>query len=601
MGLIKTAYTQLFQSRGNITQVFRNFHSVQYALVQPAGSPKNVINNLQKYNFFNNDRNTLKIAVGPEFSMNQITNNEVIPISKKDYLQARNIFIEQAKALPEGGLFCPGTTAVDTGEKSAGGKKTGVNLGYFIATGSGEIMEWAKKSVSTNDNWPSDYEVSKGVEDVVVLVKRLGGQGRDVVLLMSTCLDVTFLSKLNPDVSPDFIISPAYGSPLPLGVEVVYPGAIFIVADNGNRDLDTVIKKGEEREGGFEDISELVYNSGMWDKTSKEKYWFSGISDFVGNFFSYCVSSIIPSLNGAKKITEVYSKIDTLASYYPEDNLAISEKRKLKDLTKEQLDARILYPNYNVFYNKLDPDTLLEKLIEATKTLQWDVIQDELNQFIRDYVSKKLSPEDPLQKSPDEWVIIINDSKLKSDLLATISLKTLELLVSMGNEIVDEVAEHYGDSINGLVRSSLGQKLLNRMLDTVSGPSYVDQLIKSNVFWEQSHQLSQQIEQIQQRLAENASNSEVTKQELRQRYKDLEQIREELATKKDDPELQEKEKRIDVEIEELIEKAKQIEKEQQEAEKEKQSSQNEMQNKNQEKNDIDKKEKENSKDIFKAI
>ncbi|WP_341280743.1 hypothetical protein [Paenibacillus sp. FSL H8-0537] len=561
--LIKKSLTP----KGPNTLAFKPYHSYAAAVLKP-GNPDKYFEHLHKTGFIDGDPNVLKIATLPEFSLNGDT-NRLIPIERFDYEQIRDEIVKQAKNVARGVLLCVGTVAVNTGQVNESGKKIGVNRGCMIATGTGEFIEWDKMSVSTLDNWPSDFEVQIGAKEEAVLVKRLMDSGRDVVISFRTCLDI----KAPPgfDIHPDLIISPAFGSPLQADpVRAPYRDGVVILCDNGGGDLQNLIENQREIIIDYKDGSETYIKSGLWDVVSKDigKYRLLRPTNPLGNMLSTWLHSLVPSLEKYREIADIYSKTHSFGKFYPDSGIAITKVRPLADLTREQDAARRLHVDFTVFYESKRQDNMAEQLKELSKAIQWERLESETNAFIKDYVDRQLNQKDALSRRAQDWVAEMNGNAFQCELLDHINLKVLELLISTGDERHSELAKEYPYKLVQLVQETISSDIFKRITEGSAEGSYLGELLHSRVLAEQTHLLSERISETQRELVADTSRMETTMQELQKRFEDAKQIQQELERRVDDHELLDRKKRLEKEIFDLKRKARDLEKKSEEKKRE---------------------------------
>ncbi|MGG4142458.1 hypothetical protein ABEW34_04940 [Paenibacillus algorifonticola] len=585
--LIKKSLT----SKGPNTLAIRPYHSYAAAVLKP-GNPDKYFEHLHKTGFIDGDPNVLKIATLPEFSFNGDT-NLLTPINRFDYEQIRSEFVKQAQSFPRGVLFCLGTVAVNTGQVNESGQKIGVNRGCMIATGTGESIEWDKMSVSTLDNWPSDFKVQIGTKEEAILVKRLMDSGRDVVISFRTCLDI----KAPPgfDIHPDLIISPAFGSPLNSDpVRAPYRDGVVILCDNGGGDLKNLIENQREIIVDYKDGSETYIKSGLWDVVSKDigKYRLLRPTNPLGNMLSTWLHSLVPSLNKYREIADIYSKTHAFGKFYPDYGIAITKVRPLADLTREQYAARRLLVDFTVFYESKQQDKMAEQLKELSKAIQWERLESETNAFIKDYVDKQLNQKDALSRRAQDWIAEMNGNAFQCELLDHINLKVLELLISTGDERHNELAKEYPDKLVQLVQETISSDIFKRITEGTVEASYLGELLHSRVLAAQAHTLSERISETQRELVADTSRIETTKQELQKKYEDAQQIRQELERRADDRELLDRKERLEKEISELKRKTRDLEKKSEDKKREERDRQKDLKEKQKERKEAEKRAKE---------
>ncbi|WP_027086558.1 hypothetical protein [Cohnella panacarvi] len=597
-GVLSRLVKQALTPQGLQVQAIRPFHSYAAAVLKP-GTPDKYLENLHKTGFIDGNPNVLKIATLPEFSLNGDAIGGLTPIARTEYEQTRDMLVKQAQALPKGALFCMGTVAVNTGQLTEAGQKIGVNRGCVIATGTGEFLEWDKQSVSSVDHWPRDYEVQTGAKEAAIIVKRLMETGRDVVISLRTCLDI----KAPPsfDIQPDLIISPAFGSPLQAEtVRASYRDGVVLLCDNGNGDLNDLIENRQEVIIDSDKGIDTYIKSGLWDVVQKDigKYSFLRPTNPLGNMLSTWLNSFVPSLNKYREIADVYAKSISFGEYHPEYGIAVTTDRQLKDLTKEQYAARRLFADFTVFYDSDIPDRTAEQLKELSRSIQWDSLESEVNTFIKDYVDSKLNQQDALSRRTQDWIAELNGNVFQCEVLDRMNLKVLELLVSTGDERLNEIAEAYKDKLNQLVQETISNDVFKRISEGTAEASYLGELLHSHVLAAQTHALSEKISETQQELVEDTSRIEETNRELQRRYEDAERVRQALERRKDDRELLDRKELLEKEISELKRKAQELEKKSEDIRREERDRHKDLEDKQKERKEAEKRAKEKRARIF---
>jgi hypothetical protein len=600
MFTLRTMMSQGFTSGGLIRQSIRPYSKYKVALLKST-STKDSIDKLKKVNFFDNNPSVLKIATSTEFALNRFLKGKLEPITKDFYMKLRDTYIQQAKELPPGGIFCPGTAAVDLNEKAEDGRKLGVNRGLLIATSTGEFIEWDKQSKSSIDGWPSNYKVITGSKDVSLIIKRLNDVGRDVVITMRTCLDITAGTPFSFEISPDFILSPSFASPLQdREIEASYRGGTVILCDNGNEDLDKLLKYKEE-EVRVQDNDPIYIKSGLWDIEQKDIGKFSLLrsSDVLGNSVTGFLHGLFPSLETYRRMVNVYTKTEAMGKYYEEYGIAVSEELKLKDLTKEQMEARLSYPDYTFFYNEESPDNLLQDCKDLAVTLEWDIVDKEVETFIKDHVNSLLSKEDSLLKSVEEWTTEINNNEFNSKLLDVLNLKVYELFVSTGDDRLNKLAEVYKNGLGDLINLAITKNIFDNMTERHAESSFLEDMVRNSVTSFQVNDLSERVSEIQKQQVNLSLSLTATRKELMKREADLARIKEEIATDNENQELVNKSDQLTKEVEAMKNQISQLDHEREGKESEEGKDIKEIEEKRRENAEREKQLEEKRKEVYK--
>ena len=231
----------------------RSFHTYNVLMLPPFMKPntkdeaiaiaKKQLRIAYDKGFFNkkldpNGTPVLRIVTAGEFNYNgyetpghtDLQGNYIPPETKYDakgkipldwYKAMSGIFTDYMKQIDPSVVFCPGTTATDTGEKSIDGipiyeNRTfiaGGTLGLSELESGNNIIDISKANESNLDGG-NGFKFRNGSGAKILTIKDITG-GRPACIGVATCLDlVDFLQRLTETHVPQVILNPSAASPI---------------------------------------------------------------------------------------------------------------------------------------------------------------------------------------------------------------------------------------------------------------------------------------------------------------------------------------------------------------------------------------------------
>ncbi len=252
-----------------------------------------------------------------------------------------------------------------------------------------------------------------------------------------------------------------------------------------------------------------------------------------------------------------------------------------------ELHEEIRNPDFNSLQ-----DDYRDQVKRLSNDLPWHFCQDEIDRHNGTYTQDEmLQMDDPLAKETQEIVYELNSFDLNISNRNVIDNFSL-------SSFAGELPELDQKKKEALIGTEITKPMFEKVSDTESGSSYIEDSLRSAVVKQQQHYLEQHAGTIQQKIWESSDTLEKTSTEISAKKETLAEVEKSLEEHPEDPDLQRQKEQLDKEIDDLVEQHKIVEEEYEKAEREQIENEREMEEKREEKEKAGRDKSENANDIF---